>query len=356
MRETVAPMPRATAPTAAASTPPTLPPGIEIFAAGTRVADDGTTHTITEADLAASAAAYDPALHEAPHVVGHPKDNAPAYGWVKRLAVQGGVLQVAEHQQVEPQFAELVAAGRVKKRSTSFYHPKDPHNPKPGVWYVRHVGWLGAQPPAVKGLKDVNFSEDDTGCAVCFSEPVTTPPTQEPDDMSKELEEKLAKAQKDLDAANAATAAAQAEAAAAKKKAEEATAQAANFAERAKADRTAGFVSFCEAQVKAGTLLPKDQAMAVAAQEALADAAPVEFAEGDTTRKVNLVQWLQGVISGAKPKVDFGEFAGGKVPEGAGGSKGKSDAEIDKAARAYMAQHKVNYAEAVSAVVTSFAD
>lgn len=51
--------------------------------------------------------------------------------------------------------------------------------------------------------------------------------------------------------------------------------------------------------------------------------------------------------------VNFGEFAGGKTPE-AIHAKGKSDAEIDQAAQAYMRQHKVNYAEALTAVTSSF--
>lgn len=339
-------MPRAT---------PALPDGIEIFRPGRCIDDQGNLHSFSEADVDGMAASYDPAKREAPLVVGHPKDNLPAYGWVQRLAkTASGTLAMAAHQ-VEPQFAEMVAAGRFKKRSASFYPPLSPNNPAPGKWYLRHVAFLGAQPPAIDGLKDIQFSEDDAGGAVSFSESVTAdPPSQEQDDMSKELEEKLAKVQKDLDAANAATAAAQGEAAAAKKKADEASAQAASFAERAKADRKAGFVSFAEAQVKAGTLLPKDKDMAVATLESLADAQPVEFSEGDTTRKVSPAQWLQDLISAAKPVVNFGEFAGGKVPDGAGAAKGKTDTEIDQAAQNYMRQHKVDYSEALSAVTTSF--
>src|SRR5690606_10586760 len=77
-----------------------LPLGIEIFKAGTRTDDSGTVHTISKADLAASVAAYDPAVHEAPHTVGHPKHNAPAYGWVERLALVGDVLELAANKQV----------------------------------------------------------------------------------------------------------------------------------------------------------------------------------------------------------------------------------------------------------------
>ena len=132
----------------------------EIFRAGTRTDANGNTVTITEADLAAAAQAYDPKVHEAPIVVGHPKADAPAYGWVKSLGVQNGVL-TADFAQVDEGFADLVKAGRYKKVSASFYPPTSPNNPKPGVWTLRHVGFLGAQPPAVKGLTPVSFAEGE---------------------------------------------------------------------------------------------------------------------------------------------------------------------------------------------------
>lgn len=132
----------------------------EIFRAGTHTDNNGQTVTISEADVAAAAAAYDPGLHEAPIVVGHPKTDAPAYGWVGGLSASGGTL-TADFAQVDDSFAGLVRDGRYKKVSASFYPPDSPNNPKPGVWYLRHVGFLGAQPPAVKGLQPVSFAEDD---------------------------------------------------------------------------------------------------------------------------------------------------------------------------------------------------
>lgn len=134
----------------------------QIFRAGRHTASSGTALNFTEADLEAAVAAYDPSVHEAPIVVGHPKDNGPAYGWVRALSYSDGAV-VAEPQQVDPEFAEMVSAGRFKKRSASFYTPDSPSNPKPGAFYLRHVGFLGAQPPAVKGLKDVNFADADEG-------------------------------------------------------------------------------------------------------------------------------------------------------------------------------------------------
>lgn len=118
----------------------------------------------SESDLAASAAAYDPAVHEAPLVVGHPQADLPAYGWVKSLNAEDGLF--AEPHQVNPEFSEMVRSGAFKKISVKFYAPTDASNPVPGVYYLRHVGFLGAQPPAVKGLKGIEFADDAQGVEV----------------------------------------------------------------------------------------------------------------------------------------------------------------------------------------------
>lgn len=140
----------------------------ELFKVGKHTSASGSTLSFGESDLQAAVAAYDPAVHEAPIVVGHPRDNAPAYGWVKSLSFAEGTV-TAEPIQVDEAFAEMVQAGRFKKRSASFYTPDSPNNPKPGTYYLRHVGFLGAQPPAVKGLRDVAFAETEPG-VVEFSE------------------------------------------------------------------------------------------------------------------------------------------------------------------------------------------
>lgn len=136
---------------------------LEIFRAGTHITSGGDQIAFAESDLAASASAYDPALHEAPLVVGHPRHDAPAYGWVEGLAAEGGAL-LAAPRQVDAAFAEMVGAGRFKKISASFYRPDSPSNPVPGVYYLRHVGFLGAQPPAVKGLVSAEFAGSDADC------------------------------------------------------------------------------------------------------------------------------------------------------------------------------------------------
>ena len=343
-----------------------LPGGIEIFRAGTHRDDAGNSHTFTRAQLEEMVATYNAAVREAPLTVGHPKDNLPAYGWVKRVFINdAGNLAVDPHQ-VDPAFAEMVKAQRFKKRSASFYPPNAPHNPTPGKWYLRHVAFLGAQPPAVAGLKDIGFSADDAAEAISFGAvnfsetagaPAPTPTNQQEPTMSdadkaelerlraadKANQDALTKKDAEIKAANEAAAAAKA--------------QAASFAEKAAADRRAGFLSFAESEVKAGRLLPKDKQTAVAALETLAAAEqPLSFSEGGTTTQITPMQmcaWLQGHMSSRTAVVSFGEMATAQLGQGFD-ARGKTDEEIDQAARRYQGEHpEVSYAEALGKV-TSF--
>jgi hypothetical protein len=138
---------------------------IEIFRSGRHTAMSGEAVSFSDTDLDAIASSYDPAVHEAPIVIGHPTDNAPAFGWVKDLARKGETLE-AGAEQLDPAFAEAVKAGRYKKVSASFYKPDSASNPKPGQFYLRHVGFLGAMPPSVKGLKEASFAGSAEDCLV----------------------------------------------------------------------------------------------------------------------------------------------------------------------------------------------
>ena len=135
---------------------------LHIFKPGKHVAMSGDSFNFSESDLTATVLAYDPKLHEAPLVIGHPKHDAPAAGWVQSLSASADGL-VANPSQVDPAFADLVSKGSFKKISASFYHPDSPNNPAPGVYYLRHVGFLGAQPPAVKGLRPIELGDADEG-------------------------------------------------------------------------------------------------------------------------------------------------------------------------------------------------
>ncbi|EOG2868129.1 peptidase [Salmonella enterica] len=135
---------------------------IHIFKSGIHTDMHGHRINFSDADLGNIAAVYDPKLHEAPIVIGHPKTDAPAWGWVSGVSKDSDGLKAAPRD-IDPQFAEMVRKRRFSKVSSSFYCPNSPGNPTPGQYYLRHVGFLGAQPPAVKGLKQVSFAEDEEG-------------------------------------------------------------------------------------------------------------------------------------------------------------------------------------------------
>lgn len=145
---------------------------LEIFRAGTHTSASGVTLAFSQDDLNEIASTYDPSNHEAPVVVGHPKDNGPAFGWIKEVKAVGDRL-VAKIHQLNPDFVEAVKNKAYKKVSASFYPPSSPNNPTPGKWSLRHLGFLGAQPPAVKGLTGFVFNEEDD--AIEFEEELDQP-------------------------------------------------------------------------------------------------------------------------------------------------------------------------------------
>lgn len=311
---------------------------LQIFKPGKHTAADGRVLEFSAAQLEACAKAYDPALHEAPIVVGHPKSDLPAYGWAGKLAFDGKVLTVEPHQ-VNPDFAELVNGGAFKKVSASFYLPDAPENPKPGALYLRHIGFLGAQAPAIKGLKSASFSASGEGVveftdwnamsvaglfrrvknwiidsagqekadavipeyeleslqiAAASKTPEPSPTYSEgEDDVTKEelaaREQKLKDDQAALD----------------KQRTEFAERDKTLKAEQAAAARAAALAThrtFIDGLVKEGKVLPAQVAGLVAFMAALPSEGVVEFGEGDKAVKKPSVAWLQEYLK-AQPKV-----------------------------------------------------
>jgi hypothetical protein len=125
----------------------------EVFKAGVHTDANGNERDWTHEDLDSIIEKYNNQLpddkHEALVVIGHPVNNSPAYAWVEELKRDGETL-LAKFTQIDPQFEDLIKEGRFKKVSIALY---------PDMM-LRHVGFLGAIPPAVKGLKDSQFNED----------------------------------------------------------------------------------------------------------------------------------------------------------------------------------------------------
>lgn len=166
----------------------------EIFSTGKHTSQQGIIKDYTTEDLNKIKDNYDPEEHEAPIVIGHPKTNAPAFGWIEKLEVVGEKL-LAYPKQVNEQFSTMIKDGLFKKRSCSL--TKD--------LQLNHVGFLGATAPAVKGLKDVEFKADNDFADFEFDTEETTPadkPVQSNSALPKsdeQLNERLSRLQKQVD-------------------------------------------------------------------------------------------------------------------------------------------------------------
>lgn len=380
------------------------PASLQIFKAGTHIAEDGRTLTFSEADVRQIADSYDPALHEAPIVVGHPTTDAPAYGWGKALSARNGVL-FAEPQQVDADFAGMVNAGRFKKISASIFMPDTPGNPTPGKFYLRHIGFLGAQPPAVKGLKSAAFAEDGAGAA-CFAMPLSslgwtltdlfqrfrdwlidsdgleTADQVIPQWQIRSIDEATRERPVDGNTGEPALSYAeqphaqttretnpmsdnnQAAAFAEQKqqldaRASDLDARQRTLDEREKLAKRADAAAFAEGLVKEGKLLPRNQAPIVELLLALpAESAPLNFAEGDSQVSKPAATVLREFLAGLPKAVDFSEKshddatglpASFAAPPGVTVDAGR--AETYAKAKAWQQQHpNASWTDAVAAV------
>lgn len=143
----------------------------EIFRAGRHTANNGLTFDYSADHLNCMAAAYSPGRLSAPLVLGHPQDQdaAPQFGSVARVIAREGRLYALA--MVADALIDLVRAAHYRKVSASFALPDAAGNPVPGAYYLRHVGFLGAHPPGVKGLAPLAFGENGTAVSFCTDIP-----------------------------------------------------------------------------------------------------------------------------------------------------------------------------------------
>lgn len=363
---------------------------IEIFKAGKRYDANGVLKDITVEQLQKTVEAYNPEYHEAPLVIGHPKSNNPAWGWVKSLSLDGDVLK-ADVDEVDAEFAEMVKDGKFKKVSAAFYLPDSPNNPHKGVLSLRHVGFLGAMPPAVKGLKQVEFAEDDLfiefsdwGQANLFArmrewiigkfgieDADKALPHYEVewlkedamrDQIKKQVQDEQAtpepifnepqmtKGETGMTPEEIAALKAENE----KLKAEKAEAEAAKAEADLQAEKV-GNAEFCEGLVKEGKLAPVVKDQLVKALDALAEmkaGREPEFNEGEDVLSV-----FKSALSAGPKIIEFSEVATADkanpqeqdVVAYAEGTSAEA-INMDKSVRAYMKEHNVSYIAAFNAI------
>ncbi len=335
--------------------------------------------------------AYDPALHEAPLVLGHPKHDSPAFGWVSSLSYdEESHLVTAQPVKVQDALVEAVKSGSYRKVSASFYRPGVAENPAPEGYYLRHVGLLGGTPPVIKGLPALELAEDgeedvvtvefgevrghvlerllrglrdwiiesqsiekadevlpawDIDNVVRQDEPdnaglyseETMPETQTAEQLQAREDELNARAA-DLDARE----------------------QAAQTAEAER--KQAGIRDFAEQLATDGKILPRDKDALIAVLDALPAETTVNYADEDgATKQAAAADWLKEFLERRPAEVTYGEIArpdgtttqpggvtGLKVPEGY--AIDQRHADIHKRALHYAEQNKCSYTEAIQAI------
>jgi len=334
---------------------------IEVFRPGSFVAMGGAAFSATAEDLSDLAERYDPVDHPVPVVIGHPKTDDPAYGWVKAFSYDDEAERLyADIGELEPQFSDAVEDGRYKRISMAFYKEGAASNPAGDALYPKHVGFLGATAPAVPGLKPVQFSGDeDETIAVEFADPAfkdvagilqklrewlisekdietadnilpnyqirwidqagDTPldngspefsENDEDDDMALKPQ-KSKKAPKSIPSADD-------QAAAFAEREAELDARQAELDEREAEQRHETHVSFADELINDGRLPSGNKNKVVALLDGTSDldADEIEFADGKETKKADLVDLFKDILKTQPKIVEFGEMNLGDTPDG----------------------------------------
>lgn len=303
--------------------PPAAPPALaslHLARPGHFTDMHGTAVDLTPELLAQLADSYDPALYAAPLVIGHPQLNAPAFGHLARISLDDAGLW-GEPINVDPAFAAAVRDARYPNRSLSFWPADHPGSPTPGRPYIRHLGVLGAVPPAIPGLRGADLLASDCGIAVLeFAADAAAAPSPQPsptgegdavppllttpaEDSSMSAPDPVALAAQVADLAAQAQALTARETALAEREAA--------AAQQAEGIRRAQAIAFCDELASAARIRPADvPALAELVLRLDADAPAPCFAAPDSPEApLAPGLWLRGWLGQVPPLVEMGETA-----------------------------------------------
>jgi hypothetical protein len=245
---------------------------------------------MSRADLVSAVANFNASGLRLPMVVAHPTDESQPLGFGTKLAItKGDRVSIVEAEGIDPTFKSIVNSGELNRISAKVRLPGHPRNSSNGFEF-QHVGFFGRSPVAMQLLKEAAFSAQDDKEFYLMAD--------------------------DLDG-SAEFAAKEAEFAA--KEAEFKTRFAELNARQAKIEALeAGFAKMREIEpqmekwLAEGRILPTERAGFVALFAALPDELEVCFAaaDGDDV-STSAGEFLKDFIGGLKPRVVYGEVAGG---------------------------------------------
>jgi len=124
----------------------------ELIYPGTFLSRSGELVEITPEDLDYMVATFVPSDREVPIVLGHPENDHPAYGWLERLRVnsESGYLE-GKYKDIVKALIPMLQQKQYRKKSIGLYPDKR----------LKHVALLGAVQPAVPGLSDIKFNQEE---------------------------------------------------------------------------------------------------------------------------------------------------------------------------------------------------
>lgn len=308
--------------------------------------------TVTADDIAGMAAAYDAERYRAPIVIGHPETDSPAWGWVLSAEARADGLWLGV--ELAPELADLVRERRYGAVSLALWPPGAAGNPSPGVWAIKHLGFLGAAPPAVKGLQRVQLAE---GTAICCERTCVVALAEAPNQSTTASQpttthqSTTAPNREDRTMPESSPDAAQREQQLAERER--------RLAEREQELRRAQFAAELEPHIAGTRILAAERDEIVQIMERLAEAGPVTLAEGAPRGALDV---FRGFLARLAPRVELRTLAAAdrrgaagpavsavRIPSGMRVSE--SGSALHERAAVYMAEHPgTDYVTAVRAV------
>lgn len=142
---------------------------INIFRAGTHTSMRGRTLTYTPKLLEHTALMYDPERYPAPLCFGHPENNQPVFGWVKKLFARGA--ELFAEASFSDSLIDLGKKGLVNSVSAAFSIQGMRDEQTPVLLQLLHVGFLEpGRRPGVKGLRKVEFGQSLPVSEIVFAQ------------------------------------------------------------------------------------------------------------------------------------------------------------------------------------------
>lgn len=318
---------------------------MELFRAGSQTDSSGHTKEWTEKDLDKIVSQFKSEGDEVPATLGHKVTDAPAFAWFKKVWRDGNTL-FGEMGDIVPEFATMLKNKMFKNRSIAL---------RPDL-SLRHIAFLGAERPAIKGLENfafkaedeefttIEFSENDETILTAIKETITNLFTKElkPEDSEMaELEEaklKIAELEKSNGEFSEKVKTLESEKETISKELET---EKNTFSEYKENQVKSEFSAYLDKQIEAGKIFPANKEANLKLMLSLNGQESLDYAEGDETVKKSQVDVFKANLESAKEVINFSETATKDKS-----ASGDASVEISRLVKEKMDKSEMSYSNA----------